>query len=215
MIKTSFGIILAVLLSILNVLPVQAQKFGYIDTDFILSKMPDAVKAQSEIDAFAGKWQREIQAKYDEVNKMEQDFRAEEILLTDEMRSQRLLAIEQKKKEVSEFNNKVFGYEGMLYLKKKELMQPIRDLIFEAATKVAKTRKLEFVFDKASDLVMIYSDPRHDYSDYILEELGLAENKDGQGPSTGNQPSPNANTPAKTPNTSNAPPRTSNAVRKN
>jgi outer membrane protein len=48
--------------------------------------------------------------------------------------------------------------------------------------KVAKTRKLEFVFDKAADLVMIYSDPRHDYSDYILEELGLAENKDGQGP---------------------------------
>jgi outer membrane protein len=152
--------------------------------------MPDATKAQSEIEAFASKWQREIQTKYDEVNQMEQDFRAEEILLTDEMRSQRLLAIEQKKKEVSEYNNKVFGFEGMLYLKKKELMQPLRDQIYEAVQKVVKTRKLEFMFDKAADLVMIYSDPRHDYSDYILEELGLAENKDGQGPAT--QTPPNA-----------------------
>jgi outer membrane protein len=200
--KISFGIILAVLLSVSSLFPVQAQKFGYVDTDFILSKMPDATKAQGEIDAFANKWQREIQAKYDEVNKMEQDFRAEEILLTDEMRSKRLLAIEQKKKEAMEYNNKVFGYEGMLYLKKKELMQPIRDQIWEAANKVARTRKLEFLFDKASDLTMIYSDPRHDYSDYILEELGLAENKDGQGPN--NQSSPNA------------PPRTSSGtVKKN
>jgi outer membrane protein len=196
MIKTSFGILLAVLLCMGAIVSVQAQKFGYIDTDFILSKMPDAVKAQSEIDAFTGRWQREIQSKYDEVNKLEQDFRAEEILLTDEMRSQRLLAIEQKKKEAMEYNNKVFGYEGMLYLKKKELMQPIRDQIWEATNKVAKTRKLEFVFDKAADLVMIYSDPRHDYSDYILEELGLAESKDGQGP-TGNANAP-ANTPPRT-----------------
>ncbi|MDO1448811.1 OmpH family outer membrane protein [Rhodocytophaga aerolata] len=187
--KVSFGIILAVLFSVCSILPLQAQKFGYIDTDFILSKMPDATKAQSEIEAFASKWQREIQAKYDEVNQMEQDFRAEEILLTDEMRSQRLLAIEQKKKEVSEYNNKVFGFEGMLYLKKKELMQPLRDQIYEAVQKVVKTRKLEFMFDKAADLVMIYSDPRHDYSDYILEELGLAENKDGQGPASQTSPS--------------------------
>lgn len=201
--KVSFGIILAVFLSVCSILPVQAQKFGYIDTDFILSKMPDAAKAQSEIDAFAGRWQREIQAKYDEVNQMEQDFRAEEILLTDEMRSQRLLAIEQKKKEASEYNNKIFGFEGMLYLKKKELMQPLQDQIYEAVQKVVKTRKLEFMFDKAADLVMIYSDPRHDYSDYVLEELGLAENKDGQGPAT--QTSPN-----------NAPPRTGGApVNKN
>jgi outer membrane protein len=201
--KVSFGIILAVLLSVCSILPLQAQKFGYIDTDFILSKMPDATKAQSEIEAFASKWQREIQTKYDEVNQMEQDFRAEEILLTDEMRSQRLLAIEQKKKEVSEYNNKVFGFEGMLYLKKKELMQPLRDQIYEAVQKVVKTRKLEFMFDKAADLVMIYSDPRHDYSDYILEELGLGENKDGQGPAT--QTSPN-----------NAPPRAGGApVNKN
>lgn len=155
-----------------------AQKFGYIDTDFVLGKMPDASKAQSEIDAFAAKWQKEIQVKYEEINKMDQDYRAEEILLTDEMKQQRLKAIDDKKKEAIEYNNKIFGYEGMLYLKKKELMEPLRDQINEAVTKVVRTRKLEFMFDKAADLTMIYSDPRHDYSDYVLEELGLGEDKE-------------------------------------
>ncbi|QHT69542.1 OmpH family outer membrane protein [Rhodocytophaga rosea] len=176
-----------------------AQKFGYIDTDFILSKMPDAAKAQSEIDAFVGKWQNDIQARYAEVDKLSQDYRAEEILLTDEMKQQRLKAIEDKKKEAIDYNNKIFGYEGMLFLKKKELMQPLRDQIDEAVNKVAKTRKLEFVFDKASDLTMIYSDPRHDYSDYVLEELGLAgegqENKDTPGGNTPNTDAPKTSNP--------------------
>ncbi len=208
--RISFGIILAVLCWVSEVHIAQAQKFGYIDTDFILSKMPEASKAQGEIDAFASKWQQEIQAKYDAVNQMEQDFRAEEILMTDEMKSQRLLAIEQKKKEAMEYNNKVFGYEGMLYLKKKELMQPLRDQIYEAVQKVVKTRKLEFMFDKAADLVMIYSDPRHDYSDYILEELGLGESKDGQGPGTGTDTNANANAPGSVPPRTSTPQKKSN-----
>jgi outer membrane protein len=155
-----------------------AQKFGYIDTDFILSKIPEASQAQSEIDALAVKWQNEIQDKYNEINKLEQDYRAEEILLTDEMKQQRLKIIQTKKDEAVSYNNKVFGYEGMLYLKKKELMQPLRDKVQEAVTKVARARKLDFLFDKASDFVMIYSDPRHDYTDYVLEALGLGDKND-------------------------------------
>lgn len=155
-----------------------AQKFGYIDTDFILSKMPDASKAQAEIDALTSKWQQEIQDKYNEIDKMQQDYRAEEILLTDEMKQQRLKAIQKKKDEAVAHNNKIFGFEGQLYLKKKELMQPLRDKIFTAVKKVVTTRKLEFMFDKASDLVMIYAHPRHDYTDYVLEELGLGDKED-------------------------------------
>lgn len=166
--------LIAVTLLLNTASAVWAQKFGYIDTDFILSKMTEAGKAQSELDGLAGKWQQEIQAKYEEVNKLEQDYRAEEILLTPEMKQERLVAIDAKKKEATEYNNKIFGFEGMLYLKKKELMQPVRDKVYEAVTKVIRKRKLEFLFDKADEGAgMIYSDPRHDYSDYVLEELGL------------------------------------------
>ncbi len=173
--KRVFGILL---LTFFACTFASAQKFGYIDTDFILGKMPDAKKAQGELDQFSTKWEQEIQAKYTEIDKMEQDFRAEEVLLTDEMRADRRKLIDTKRTEAMEYNKKVYGPEGMLYLKKKELMTPIRDKIYEATMKVARTRKLEFIFDKSSDFVMIYSEPRHDYSEYVLEELGLGDKED-------------------------------------
>ena len=155
-----------------------AQKFGYIDTDFILGKMPEAKKAQSDLEASSGKWEQEIQTRALEIDKMEQDYRAEEVLLTDAMRQERRQSIETKKKEAMDYNKKVFGPEGLLYLRKKELMGPIRDKIYEATMKVVRERKLDFIFDKASDFVMIYADPRHDYSDYVLDILGLGEKDD-------------------------------------
>ncbi len=155
-----------------------AQKFGYIDTDFILGKMPEAQKAQSELEASSSKWEQEIQTRSIEIDKMEQDYRAEEVLLTDAMRQERRQSIENKKKEALDYNKKVYGPEGLLYLKKKELMGPIRDKIYEATMKVVRERKLDFIFDKASDFVMIYADPRHDYSDYVLDILGLGEKEE-------------------------------------
>jgi len=172
--KKIFGLIFALIL----VQAASAQKFGYIDTDYILSKMPDAQKVQSELDAASTRWEKEIQERQLEIDKLEQDYRAEEVLLTDAMRQECKQTIEAKRKDAMEFNKKVYGPEGLLYLKKKELMTPLRDKIFEAVNKVAKARKLEFIYDKAADLVMIYADPRHDYSDYVLEELGLGDKDD-------------------------------------
>ncbi|MDJ1469754.1 OmpH family outer membrane protein [Cytophagaceae bacterium DM2B3-1] len=172
--KIIFGLIFALLVAS----DVLAQKFGYIDTDYILSKMPDAQKVQGELDAASTKWEKEIKDRQMEIDKMEQDYRAEEVLLTDAMRQERKQSIENKRKEAMDYNKKVYGPEGLLYLKKKELMTPLRDKIFEAVNKVVKTRKLEFMFDKAADLIMIYADPRHDYSDYVLEELGLGDKDD-------------------------------------
>ena len=171
----TLGLIFALLLT---AQAAKAQKFGYIDTDYILSKLPDAQKIQGELDAASSRWEREIQERQLEIDKLEQDYRAEEVLLTEAMRQERKQAIEGKRKEALEFNKKVYGPEGLLYLKKKELMTPLRDKVYEAVNKVAKTRKLEFIFDKAADLVMIYADPRHDYSDYVLEELGLGDKDD-------------------------------------
>jgi len=176
--RKTFGLIFAVI----ALQAVQAQKFGYIDTDYILTKMPDAQKVQGDMDAAGTKWDKEIQGRQLEIDRLEQDYRAEEVLLTDAMRQERKQAIETKRREAMDYNKKIYGPEGLLYLKRKELMNPLRDKIFEAATKVVKTRKLEFMFDKAADLVMIYADPRHDYSDYVLEEMGLGEKDDNPNP---------------------------------
>ena len=89
------------------------------------------------------------------------------------MKRDRQRAISEKEVEARAYNNKVFGYQGLLYEKKKELMKAPMDLIYRALDKVCAQKKLDFIFDKASDFVMLYTNPRHDYSDYVMEELGI------------------------------------------
>lgn len=162
------------------VLPFQAnaQKWGYVDTEYILSKIPEYKEAQDEINTLSLSWQQEIANMYKEIEGMYNKLQAEEVLLTKEMREERLAEIKDKEEEVKEYHKKVFGFEGLFFLKKKELIKPVQDRVFEAVEKVAKDNRLQMVFDKSGELVLIYTDPIHDYTDYVLEELGLGDEND-------------------------------------
>jgi outer membrane protein len=157
---------------------VSAQKFGYIDSEFILSKMPEYKKAQGEIDELAAGWQKEIEDMTAKVEGLYASFKAEEVLLTEEMRDERQTEIKKKETELREYQKKIFGFEGLFFLKKKELIKPLQDKVWDAVEKVAKANRLAIVFDKAAELTMIYTDPRHDYTDFVLEELGLGDPND-------------------------------------
>jgi outer membrane protein len=154
-----------------------AQKFGYVDTQYILEKMPEYKDAQAEIEKLAKGWEKEIQQLYQQVEAMEVELKAEEVLLTKEMWEERNAEIERKWKEVKEYQQSIFGFDGLYFLKKKELVKPVQDQVFESVERVAKNNRLQIVFDKSGDLVMIYTDPIHDYTDFVLEDLGLVENQ--------------------------------------
>lgn len=155
-----------------------AQKFGYIDSKFILSKMPEHKQANAELSAQSQKWQTEIEALRSEVDKLRKEYMAEEVLLTDDMKKERQAAIAKKDKDAKDAQNKAFGFEGMYFLKKQELIKPLQDKVFDAVEKVCKKKKIAIMFDKAGDLVMIYTNPAHDYTDFVLEELGLGDKDD-------------------------------------
>lgn len=157
---------------------VHAQKFGYVDTGYILSKMPEYRTAQEEINKLSLAWEKEIQEMYKKVETLEAGLKAEEVLFTQDMYAERRAEIDEEWKEVKEYQKKVFGFDGLFFLKKKELIKPVQDKVFEAVDKVAKNNRLQIVFDKAGELVMIYTDPIHDYTDYVLEELGLGDKND-------------------------------------
>lgn len=157
---------------------VSAQKFGYIDSEFILSKMPEYQKAQGEIDQLTANWQKEIEEMGRKVEGLYVQYKAEEVLLTEEMRQERMTDIKKKETDWKDYQKKVFGFEGLYFLKKKELIKPLQDKVWDAVEKVAKANRLAIVFDKAAELTMIYTDPRHDYTDFVLEELGLGDPHD-------------------------------------
>lgn len=149
-----------------------AQKFAYVDTDYILNNIPEFNQAQDKLDEISKQWQAEIEGIYAEVDKMYRDYQTQEVLLTDEMKKKREEAIIAKEKSAKDLQKKRFGPEGDLYGKRQELIQPIQDKVYDAIQQLAANSKYAVIFDSSSDLIMLYSNPNLDKSDKVLENMG-------------------------------------------
>ena len=158
-----------------------AQRFGYIDSEIILNKMPEYKSAQKELSSITSQWQTELKAKQQVTINMRQQLEAEKVLLTDDLFSQKEKSILVKEKELQDYQAKVFGYDGLLFKKRQELIQPVQDKMFDAVRAVCKKKKLHIMFDKAADLHMLYTDNTYNFTDFVLEQLGLGDPKDKGG----------------------------------
>ena len=151
----------------------EGQKFGYVNSEFILKNMKEYSEAMNDIDLLSKAWEKEISNMYIEIEKKEISLKNEEILLTKDMYNERRGLLDKEWVSIREYQQKVFGFEGLYFLKKKELIEPIQDIIFESIEKIAKKNRLQIVFDKSSEPILLYTNPIHDYTDYVLEDLGL------------------------------------------
>jgi len=159
---------LALLFSVMSF----AQRFAYVDTEYILKNIPAYQAAQDQLDNQAVEWQKEIEEIYAKIDKMYKDFQAEKVLLTEEMRVKRENAIVEKEKEAKNIQKQYFGKEGELYKKRQELIKPIQDDIFNAVKEVAGEGNFAVIFDTAGGMSMLFNDPKYDKSDDVLEKLG-------------------------------------------
>ncbi|MBI1307147.1 MAG: OmpH family outer membrane protein [Bacteroidetes bacterium] len=157
-----------------------AQNFAYVDTDYILNQIPEYKSAQKKINELAETWQKELDKKYDDIDKMYKAYNVEKVLLNSEQQKQREADIVTKEKEAKKYQQDKFGFEGELFKKREELIKPIQDRVYEAIQKIANKNKLDFIFDKSGDLVMLFSNNRFDKSDEVLEELGITTIRDNK-----------------------------------
>jgi len=149
-----------------------SQKIGYVDSDYILSKIPEYKAAQSEMDKTSVDWQKEIEAKYSEIDKLYKIYQAESVLLTDDMKKKRDNEIINKEKEVKELQKSRFGVDGELFKKRMELVKPIQDKVYSAVKQVAERSGLAFIFDKAGQISMLYTNNKYDKSEDVLTFMG-------------------------------------------
>jgi outer membrane protein len=147
-------------------------KFGYVDTDYIMGEIPEYKAAQSELDKTSVQWQKEIDTKYAEIDKLYKAYQADAILLTDEMKKKRENEIVNKEKEVKDLQKQRFGVDGELFKKRQELVKPIQDKVYNAIKSVAERRGLGFVMDKAGQVSLLYANSKYDLSDEVLVFLG-------------------------------------------
>ena len=149
-----------------------AQKFAYVDSDYILKNIPAYEAAQAQLDQMSVEWQKEIEALYAEIDKLYKDYQAEKVLLTEEMKTKREDEIIKKEKDAKDIQKKYFGKEGELYKKRQELIKPLQDDVFNAVREIATEGNYATIFDTAGGLTMLYTDPKYDRSDEVLEKLG-------------------------------------------
>ena len=164
-----------------------AQKIAYVDTEYILGQIPEYKSAQSELDKTSISWQKEIEAKYAEIDKMYKSYQAEQILLTEDMKKKREADIVAKEKDAKDLQKQRFGVDGELFKKRQELVKPIQDKVYNAVKTIAEKGTYSIIFDKSSDLTMLYTNPKLDKSSDVLELMGY---KGGSKTSSGSSTTP-------------------------
>ncbi|BAX79469.1 MAG: OmpH family outer membrane protein [Labilibaculum antarcticum] len=152
------------------------QRYGFVDTEYILSKMPDYKNAQEQLDQISNNWQIEIEKVASEIKELQTKFRADEVFLSSEMREKREKEIFNKEISAQKLQQKYFGINGDLYKKRQELIKPIQDDIYEAIKEIAKDGTYGMIIDRANGPTIIYSNQKFDLSDKVLYKLGIRTN---------------------------------------
>jgi len=153
-------------------------KIGYIDMEYILEKVPDYAEAINQLEQKAQKWKQEIETKRNEITVLKDNLKTERVLLTKELIEEREEEIAFLDKELLDYQEKRFGPKGDLIIQKTVLVKPIQDQIFTIIQDVAEQRKYDFIFDRASDLTMLFADKKHDISKYVINKLTSSQKRE-------------------------------------
>jgi Skp family chaperone for outer membrane proteins len=153
-------------------------KIGYIDMEYILQNVPSYNEAKNQLELKAQKWKQEIELKNNEITKLKEALKAEQVLLTKELIAEKQEEITFQEKELLEYNQKRFGPNGDLLLQKTLAVKPLQDQIFTIVQDIAESKKYDFILDKSSDLTLLFAAKRYDISEQVLRTLTRAEQKE-------------------------------------
>lgn len=148
-----------------------AQKFAFVDSEYILDQMESYQKAQKQIDDLAAEWQKELDKKVGNIERKVNDLRKNELLLPEDIKEEKELEITTLQNELRAYQSKKFGVGGDLFKRRKELIQPIQRKVFKAIESLAKDNNYSFVLDKSKNSNILYADPKYDKSDAIIRKL--------------------------------------------
>ena len=146
-------------------------RIGYVDMEYILENVEEYREANQQLDNKVVQWKGQMEERQRNIDQLRQDLEAERVLLTDELILEREEEIEILEKELLEYQQNRFGPRGDLVLQKQRLIQPIQDQVFSEVQKIGANKKYDFIFDKSADVVMLYSEKRHDISELVLRGI--------------------------------------------
>ena len=176
--RKHFLLILTILFACLSFGQTKGVKIGYIDMEYILQNVPSYADAKNQLEQKAQKWKQEIEVKKNDIIKLKDALKTEQVLLTKELITEKEEEISLLETELLDYNQKRFGPTGDLIIQKSVLVKPIQDQIFTIVQDYSEAKKYDFIFDKSSDLTMLFAAKRYDISDQVLRVLNRAEKRE-------------------------------------
>ncbi len=153
-------------------------KIGYIDMAYILENVPDYKEASIQLEQKAQKWKQDIEVKKNEINKLKDILKSERALLTKELIDEREEEIKFLENELIDYQQKRFGTNGDFLIQKASIAKPVQDQVFTAVQDIAEAKGFDFIFDKSSDMTMLFSAKRYDISDQVVRTITRAEKRE-------------------------------------
>ncbi len=150
-------------------------RIGYVDMNVVLNKNNNYKASQKTLDEKIGQWKKEIELRKIKLKQIQDQFQAEKILLTPELIADRELEIKIFADEIISLQEKRFGPEGDMVIERNMLLKPLQDQVLGIVQEIAKEKKYDFIFDRSSDLIMLYSTKNYDISDLVIKRIELQE----------------------------------------
>lgn len=150
-----------------------AQRYAIIDTRYILDKMPEYRDAEKRLQTMGEQWQKDLDQRQADLDKMYRNFEAEQYMLAEELKKKREDELFNRERELRELQRRRFGYEGDLFKERQKLVKPLQDKVYNAVQKIAIARSYDFILDKSEGITVIFADPKLDKSDDVLREMGI------------------------------------------
>lgn len=146
-------------------------KIGYVDSKVIIEGMQDAKDAQANLDNIVTAWKSEIQVLNDSLTLVKDDYEKKKLILTENVKKQKEEEIKALEKRITDFKLAKFGENGEYFMKQNELMKPVQDKMFKAIQDVAKEGDYDFVFDRSSQLMLLYMNEKYDLTQKVIKKL--------------------------------------------
>lgn len=166
-------ILFTIAIALISVTGAFAQRFAYVDSDYILRHVPEYASSQKQLAALSDQFQKEVDGRFQEIDRLYKAYQADQVLMTADMKKRREAEIVDKEKAAKDFQRSKFGPDGELSQRSSALVKPIQDRVSKAIQAVAEGENLDMIFDKNSEVMMLYANPRYNKSDAVITRLGL------------------------------------------
>ena len=166
------NILYAALFVITAAMPASAQmKIGYLSSEAVMQQLPEAQDAQKQLDGITADWQAELTKMQTDLQHKFEDYDKKKLIMSDKRRSEVEKELQDLDRKMVDYRTSKFGTSGELFQKQNELMKPIQDKVFKAVKDVADEGGYDYVFDKSSTTLLMYSNEKNDLTAKVLAKL--------------------------------------------